>query len=106
MADAEAVQAAGTLVQDDTKTISQGEKGGKRYNLWGFPITAVLRWMGKNEWKMEHAKRALHGLGITDVADPTYSAQLRAGKKGERGEPAKLTPEQIAELRKHADGKE
>lgn len=88
------------LVTDATKTVTQGERGGKRYTLFGHPVTAVLRWMGTDAWTVEQSRAALTAMGIEDVADATLTAQLRAGRKGERGPAAELTEDQINQLYK------
>lgn len=60
--------------------------------------TAIVRWMGKEGFDFKQAKAALQNAGIT-VADATIKAQLAAGKKGLRGDPADLTPEQVSFLK-------
>lgn len=65
--------------------------------LFGYPPTAVLRWMGKAGWKVDAAHKAITALGIT-VARPTVIAQISAGKKGQRGAPAELTESQVSQL--------
>ena len=83
---------------------NKSKKGGsKRKKLFGYNATAILRWMGKDEWTMEDAKKACKALGL-DVADGTITAQLAAGRKGTRGEPAPLTKKQISELYDAVDG--
>lgn len=60
--------------------------------LWeGFAPTAVIRWMGKEGWSLEHSMAAIAGVGI-HLADATFKIQWKAGQKGERGEPAAITP--------------
>jgi len=66
--------------------------------LWGFPATAIIRWMGKEEFKFPEAKQVCATLNL-DVADATIRAQLSAGKKGERGDPAKLNQTQIDKIK-------
>lgn len=75
---------------------SSGE--GKRAKLFGYPVTAVIRWMGKEgDWDFKKASKALHEFGV-EVADATIQAQLRAGAKGERGDPAPLREDEANEL--------
>lgn len=52
--------------------------------------TSVIRWMGTKKWDIADALRACKAL-MPDIAEATVRIQLNAGKKGERGEPAKLT---------------
>lgn len=76
---------------------SKGKGGGTRISLFGFPVTAVIRWMGKDAWDYQDTKKALDKLQV-QVAEATIRAQLRAGVKGERGEPAKLSKADVQEL--------
>lgn len=70
---------------------------GQRYELFGFPITAVLRWMGKNEWTKEEALKVVKHFKI-ECSPSTVGIQVKAGAKGERGEPANITAEQAGEM--------
>jgi SPP1 gp7 family putative phage head morphogenesis protein len=65
--------------------------------LWGHQPTAVLRWMGQDGWSAEDAQRAMQASGV-EVSLPTIKTQLGAGRTGQRGDPAKLTNDQIIEL--------
>lgn len=64
-----------------------------RTKMWGIPITSIIRWMGTEGWSFAKAKQVVKGLDM-DVADATIRAQLGAGKRGSRGEPARLTDDQ------------
>lgn len=83
-------------------TVFEGKKGGKKYKLWGFHVTAVLRWMGGDAWTFGDARNALKLFGVPDVGDATVKAQLLAGRKGGdcdgRGPAAPLTKDQITIL--------
>ncbi len=70
-----------------------------RGKLFDYPITAVLRKLGVLGWSWEEAKDALATLGI-ECAESTVRIQIRAGvvDDASRGEPADLTPKQIAYL--------
>lgn len=68
-----------------------------RTSLYGYPITAVIRWMGTDCWDFEEARAAFKALNIP-VADATIRAQLRAGERGERGNPAPINSLQAKEL--------
>lgn len=74
------------------------DKGKARSNVFGFPVTAVLRWMGLDGFDAQEARACFNALGV-EVADATIQIQLRAGKRGERGAPAQLTEEQQDHLR-------
>lgn len=70
-----------------------------RTKIFGLAATAILRWMGKTGgWTPEQGLKALTNLGA-DLALATCKIQIKAGAKGERGEPATLTKKQIAELK-------
>ncbi len=75
--------------------VSHGQKGGKRYDLFGYPITACIRWMASQAWSFEEARSALKELGL-EVSDSTIRAQLSGWKK--RGAPADLTEQQAEQL--------
>jgi hypothetical protein len=98
-----APKAKAVISESENGKVSQGTGGGKRYDLFGHPVTGVLRWMGKNGWKFAQARAALDKLGI-DCADGTLTAQLGAGAKGKRGDPSPVTPEQAAKLTAAAGG--
>lgn len=75
-----------------------GDKGVRQRNkVFNHHPTAVLRWMGTDHWDFEEARTAMKNMGI-EVSDTTIRIQLRAGKKGERGEPAKLTEQEMKML--------
>ncbi len=74
--------------------------GGGRLSLLGYPVTAVLRYMGANGWTYEEAIACLKRHNC-EPAEATIRIQLTAGKKGnkDRGEPAPLTPNEVKELK-------
>lgn len=65
----------------------------------GFAATNVIRRLGKEGWTIPEAVFVLEQLNIP-AAFGTVRAQILAGQKGERGEPAALTPESLAKLNK------
>jgi hypothetical protein len=68
--------------------------------IFGQSVTSVLRWMGKDGFTFEEAKAALKTGKVSKMpADGTISIQIGAGKRGERGEPAKLSAEDQKVLR-------
>jgi len=69
----------------------------KRKRIFGFPITSVVRWMGKEGWTLDEARIAIRTLNC-DITDSTLRTQLTAGKNGKRGEPAKLSISETEEL--------
>lgn len=91
------------VVQNSHAVVTEGEQGGKRYSLFEHNISSVIRWMGKDGFTNEQVIKALAHYEI-EVNPVTVSAQRNAGVKGQRGDPAALTPEQQVLLRK-AGGK-
>lgn len=69
----------------------------KRKKLWGYPPTAILRWMGNEGWKFREACRALLSLDI-DVSPSTIRVQLNAGAKPGAKKIPELTEEQSDKL--------
>ncbi len=93
-------QEQGLVVQETTTTkITEGKNGGRRYDLFGHPVTAVLRWMGSQDWTADEAYAVVTAFGI-ECSESTAKIQVRAGAKKDtsRGEPAKLTAAQVKEL--------
>ena len=78
-------------------TCTEGKLGGRRYLLYGHNVTSVLRFLGLDGWTLEESSKLMTILGLS-VKEATLKAQLRAGRLGERGDPAKLTDEQVAQL--------
>jgi hypothetical protein len=71
----------------------------EKAKLFGFHITAVLRWMGANGWSKKDTLQVLKVKGITEVAESTVAIQLKAGATGKRGEPAPLTKAHAKDLK-------
>lgn len=68
--------------------------------IFDHPATNVIRWMGKNDFSYDETMAAFKALKITKLpTEGTIRSQLHHGKAGTRGEPAKLTAEQIKKLR-------
>jgi hypothetical protein len=70
----------------------------QRIKIFDHPVTAVLRWMGKHNWNVKDAMHVVQKLGAK-VAKSTCNIQVKAGKTGDRGAPAKLTRDQIKQLK-------
>lgn len=77
--------------------------GGVRTMIHGHSVTAVIRWMASVGWKFAESKKVLESFKDVQVSDATIRAQLGGWK--ERGEPAKLTADQIKDLNKRKDSK-
>lgn len=71
--------------------------GRPQVKVFGHSATAVLRWMGVNGWDFEDAGMAMHTLGCR-LSDTTIRLQMKAGKDGKRGAPAKVTADQARKL--------
>lgn len=72
------------------------QKETKRKKLYGHPATAILRWMGVEDWSYEEAQVAMRAHGF-EMAESTIKTQFRMGRNGDRPVP-KLTKAQKKEL--------
>lgn len=70
--------------------------------IWGFPLTSVIRWMGKEGWNFDRAFSVLKSLDRL-VPEATVRSALSQGKTGKRGKPADLSKKQIQELNHFSD---
>lgn len=84
---------------EEPKRSQNGNEVKHRTKLYGYAITAIIRWMGKSHWEFHEAKKVLTGLAI-DVSDVTIKIQLKEGKQGGGKPPAPLTKQQRRELHK------
>lgn len=81
------------------------KKTGKRAKIFGYAVTAVIRWCGANGWNLEDTALACLTLSGKDVSDVTLKLQLKAGAVGpennwnKRGAPADLTKAEIRQLK-------
>ena len=75
------------------------EKVGVLGGVYGFPICAVLRRLGKEGLSTAHVRDIMKAKRVK-VSDTTVSIQVNAGrnKDADRGKPADLTAGQLAEL--------
>ena len=96
---------------DETSTAGRKHTGRKerpegaapkaRYSVLGKPVTAALRWMGKQGWSKGEAVAVLKHYS-QQCSLTTVAIQLKAGQRGDRGEPAAFNKGEEAELRKVA----
>jgi len=63
-----------------------------RAKIFNFPVTAVIRAMGAKGWDFTATLIAVTTLGAADISEVTVRLQLSAGRKGQRGTPADLSP--------------
>lgn len=77
------------------------ERTGKKAKIFGFPLTAVVRWMGKEGFNYSQVVTVVEHFEF-EVVEVTLKIQLSAGKKGLRGPPADLTLSQERQLHKIA----
>ena len=105
----EAVELANTHLTNKVKMLTEQRaanpttetEGGTRGYIFGYSVTAVIRWCGKNGWSFKQTRRAVdHYTGGGKISDATIRAQLLGGRQPDmpRGEPAPLNEEQVAEL--------
>lgn len=66
--------------------------------VMGFAVTSVMRRLGKEGCSVAHVLAILKANKVTP-SKATANIQVNAGKKGQRGEPAPLTKDQVAELK-------
>ncbi len=78
---------------------TKGTRKQVRAQVFGYSITAVLRWMGKEGWTFEDAAVVCATIGAAKIADVTIRLQLKAGKDGLRGPAAPITASQAKQLR-------
>lgn len=98
----------GEEVQVETKSqpdCAAKRKMGKvvRAKIFGYSATAVLRWMGANDWTFEDAGLVMAGFGAGRISDVTIRLQLKAGKDGMRGPAAPVTASQVKKLKQMSE---
>jgi len=78
---------------------AQGE-GGTKAVIFSYAATAVIRWMGRQGWKFQQARKVLEQFGAGHISDATVRCQLQGGRDldNPRGEPAALTDDQAKAL--------
>lgn len=76
------------------KTPSAGKLGGYK----GHSITSVVRAFGKAGWTLDEA-RVFFTRNDIEVADTTIKIQLRAGVKGEGGDPADFSKDELSKMK-------
>lgn len=74
------------------------DRGNPAYAVFGKPVTAVIRALGKAGFSFKETTAALEGLSVKPSPN-TVRIFLSAGKSGQRGAPAELTGEQLGELK-------
>lgn len=79
------------------KTETNGRPG-KLGGYKGHSVTSVVRAMGKAGWTLDEARTFFEKKDIA-VADTTIKIQLRAGVKGEGGDPAKFSKDELAAMK-------
>lgn len=70
-----------------------------KYQVFGkYGGCEVLRWMGKQGFNLEQAKKALEIVSSPLPSEVTIKAALQQGRAGKRGAPAPLTTEEAQQL--------
>lgn len=77
----------------------------KRQTILGHTVTGVLRWLGANGYDSKQAAAVLKFYKVS-VADSTLVTEVCAGRVGKHGDPAQLTRNQQAEIKKHIPASE
>jgi SPP1 gp7 family putative phage head morphogenesis protein len=72
--------------------------------LFGHSPTGVARWMGREGWTFEDAKRAMMNSGV-EIKDSTLRTAMAKGRKGTGSKPTAVTEEQAATLRNRSKAK-
>lgn len=90
--------AAVERITEERKTAPATEGGATRTLLFGHPITAILRWMGKNGWKHADARKVMDHYKIP-CSDNTIRSQLPAGTGRLKDQVPELSDEQANELK-------
>ncbi len=67
-------------------------------DVFGFSVASAARCLGAKGWFPSDAIVAIHSK-VPKASEAAIRTYVQAGKQGVRGEPAKLTVDQIAELR-------
>ena len=84
---------------DDSKVAPLEKRKICRLDIFGYPVTAVLWLLGKEGWDVEAAHLAVTTFANNyDLSIGTSRAQVMAGRKGKRGDPAPLTKAQLQKL--------
>jgi serine/threonine protein kinase len=82
--------------------------GGGRtgWKILGHSATRLIRWMGKDGWNAEQARKVIDRYGAADYGDGPLRQTLKEGKDGNMkwGPPADVTEAQAEELRGVRDG--
>jgi hypothetical protein len=84
-----------TSVVAESNGVAESEKN--PYVLFGMTVSSVLRAMGKMGLDADEARKVLKAKGIS-LNEDTLASQVRAGSKGQRGAPARLTKDQKEEI--------
>jgi hypothetical protein len=82
-------------IEKDRLELPEDERG--RTLIFGQSVVAIIRWMGKNDWEFEEARKVLDSYNAV-IKDSTIKIQLSSWES--RGGAPKLTDEQEKELNK------
>lgn len=99
-----------TTATDKTNPKSKSNGGVKRPKIFGHSATAILRWMGKQDYTVEEARKALEKMGAS-CSDSTIKSKMGTchvtkAKHGDDYIPAaKLSPDEVSQLNKAAGRK-
>lgn len=92
------------VVSKTSPSVSSGVNrvtGRKRVSWNGHSGFALARWCGAKGWSGAEACAVFATIGMTEFGRSAILGGVYAGKKGERGDPAPVTPSQAEELERH-----
>lgn len=92
---------AGLTSTNDSQTGRTGRK------IMGHSPTSLIRWMGRDGWTAEQARKVIDRYGAADYGDGPLTQILKEGATGNMkwGPPADISEAQAEELRGVRDGK-
>lgn len=73
-----------------------------RFQLFGYSVTSVLRYMGLHGWTYEDAAVAMASCGAAAISNATIRTQLQWGRTKIGGAAAPLTSSQAKQLKHYA----
>jgi hypothetical protein len=80
-------------------------RGGNRITVWGYPITSVLRYFGRNQLGIDKARTFLKSIGLEKViGNATVGCQYYGHNIHGGGKVAELSKDEIKKLKALSEG--